>query len=594
MISIEHLSIEFSSRPVLDDISFLVNRKDRIALVGKNGAGKTTLLRLIAHEYEPTAGTISMDSGITIGYLPQVMLFTDQRSLRDEVMTVFHGEDEARFIAEMDRTVIGLGFTRNDFNRPCSEFSGGWRMRIELAKILLRHPDLLLLDEPTNHLDIESIRWLEDFLVTSQATLIVVSHDRAFIDNVTNRTIEITLGRIYDYNVNYSKFVTLRQERHDQQVRAYLNQQKMIKETEDFIERFRYKATKAVQVQSRIKQLAKLERLEVDLEDTSRLNLRFPPAPRSGDFPIITEDLRKDFGSHTVFHDVNITIRRGEKVAFVGKNGEGKTTLVRCIMGQLDYYGTLKIGHNIKIGYFAQNQASLLDGELTVFDTIDRVAVGDIRTKIRDILGAFMFGGENSDKKVKVLSGGERSRLAMIKLLLEPCNLLILDEPTNHLDMQSKDVLKAALKDFNGTLICVSHDRDFLDGLVEKVYEFSGGLVREHIGGIYDFLRTKKIGNLQELEKRDLKESKEAKDSKDSSSKLDYAEQKAQAAAKRKKNKQIAETEAEIARIEEEQAHMEALLSNPENQTPENFQKYESLKHQIEQKLYEWEILSES
>jgi ATP-binding cassette subfamily F protein 3 len=594
MISIEHLSIEFSSRPVLDDISFLVNRKDRIALVGKNGAGKTTLLRLIAHEYEPTAGTISMDSGITIGYLPQVMLFTDQRSLRDEIMTVFHGEDEARFIAEMDRTVIGLGFTRNDFNRPCSEFSGGWRMRIELAKILLRHPDLLLLDEPTNHLDIESIRWLEDFLVTSQATLIVVSHDRAFIDNVTNRTIEITLGRIYDYNVNYSKFVTLRQERHDQQVRAYLNQQKMIKETEDFIERFRYKATKAVQVQSRIKQLAKLERLEVDLEDTSRLNLRFPPAPRSGDFPIITEDLRKDFGSHTVFHDVNITIRRGEKVAFVGKNGEGKTTLVRCIMGQLDYYGTLKIGHNIKIGYFAQNQASLLDGELTVFDTIDRVAVGDIRTKIRDILGAFMFGGENSDKKVKVLSGGERSRLAMIKLLLEPCNLLILDEPTNHLDMQSKDVLKAALKDFNGTLICVSHDRDFLDGLVEKVYEFSGGLVREHIGGIYDFLRTKKIGNLQELEKRDLKESKEAKDSKDSSSKLDYAEQKAQAAAKRKKNKQIAETEAEIARIEEEQAHMEALLSNPENQTPENFQKYESLKHQIEQKLYEWEILSES
>ncbi|MBQ4390450.1 MAG: ABC-F family ATP-binding cassette domain-containing protein [Paludibacteraceae bacterium] len=594
MISIEHLSIEFSSRPVLDDISFLVNRKDRIALVGKNGAGKTTLLRLFAHEYEPTAGTISMDSGITIGYLPQVMLFTDQRSLRDEVMTVFHGEDEARFIAEMDRTVIGLGFTRNDFNRPCSEFSGGWRMRIELAKILLRHPDLLLLDEPTNHLDIESIRWLEDFLVTSQATLIVVSHDRAFIDNVSNRTIEITLGRIYDYNVNYSKFVTLRQERHDQQVRAYLNQQKMIKETEDFIERFRYKATKAVQVQSRIKQLAKLERLEVDLEDTSRLNLRFPPAPRSGDFPIITEDLRKDFGSHTVFHDVNITIRRGEKVAFVGKNGEGKTTLVRCIMGQLDYYGTLKIGHNIKIGYFAQNQASLLDGELTVFDTIDRVAVGDIRTKIRDILGAFMFGGENSDKKVKVLSGGERSRLAMIKLLLEPCNLLILDEPTNHLDMQSKDVLKAALKDFNGTLICVSHDRDFLDGLVEKVYEFSGGLVREHIGGIYDFLRTKKIGNLQELEKRDLKESKEAKDSKDSSSKLDYAEQKAQAAAKRKKNKQIAETEAEIARLEKEQSHMETVLSYPEKQTPENFQKYESLKHQIEQKLYEWEILSES
>ena len=591
MLSIDHLSIEFSSRPILDDISFLVNKKDRIALVGKNGAGKTTLLRLIAGEYHPTTGTISKDADLTIGYLPQVMLFTDQRTLREEVMTIFHGEDEARFIAEMDRTIIGLGFERKDFDRPCSEFSGGWRMRIELAKILLRHPDLLLLDEPTNHLDIESIQWLENFLKTSQSAVIVVSHDRAFIDNVTNRTIEITLGRIYDYDVNYSKFVVLRQERHEQQVRAFMNQQKMIQETEDFIERFRYKATKAVQVQSRIKQLNKLERLEVDIEDTSRLNLRFPPASRSGDFPLIIQDLRKDYGTHTVIEDVNLTIRRGEKVAFVGKNGEGKTTLVRCIMGQLDYFGTLKIGHNVKIGYFAQNQASLLDENLTVFETIDYVAVGDIRTKIRDILGAFMFGGEASDKKVKVLSGGERSRLAMIRLLLEPCNLLILDEPTNHLDMQSKDILKDALKDFNGTVICVSHDRDFLDGLVEKVYEFGGGHVREHIGGIYDFLRTKKISSLQELELS--KPATTSKRAGTSSSKADYEAQKAEAAAKRKKEKQIADTEAEIARLEQEQADMETLLNDPANQTPDNFAKYEHIKHTIEQKLYEWELLSE-
>ncbi len=592
MLSVDHLSIEFSSRPILDDISFLVNKKDRIALVGKNGAGKTTLLRLIAGEYTPTSGTISRDADLTIGYLPQVMLHKDGHSLREEVMTIFTGEDEARFVAEMDRTIIGLGFERKDFDRPCSEFSGGWRMRIELAKILLCHPDLLLLDEPTNHLDIESIQWLEDFLKTSQSAVIVVSHDKAFIDNVTNRTIEISLGRIYDYNVNYSKFVTLRQERHDQQVRAYLNQQKMIQDTEEFIERFRYKATKAVQVQSRIKQLNKLERLEVDLEDTSRLNLRFPPAPRSGDFPLIIEDLRKDFGSHTVFSDVNITIRRGEKVAFVGKNGEGKTTLVRCIMQQLDYFGTLKIGHNVKIGYFAQNQASLLDENLTVFETIDYVAVGDIRTKIRDILGAFMFGGEASDKKVKVLSGGERSRLAMIRLLLEPCNLLFLDEPTNHLDMQSKDILKDALKDFNGTVICVSHDRDFLDGLVEKVYEFGGGHVREHLGGIYDFLRKKKITSLQELERK-TQVAQPKQTNQPTSSKADYEAQKAEAAARRKKEKQIADTEAEIARLEAEQADIEALLNAPNNQTPDNFAKYEHVKRAIEQKLYEWEILSE-
>ncbi len=614
MLTIDHISMEFSSRPVLDDITFLVNRKERIALVGKNGAGKTTLLRLIAGEYQPTAGRIARESDMTIGYLPQVMLFQDNRTLREEVMKVKDERisglvdegNEARFIAEMDRTIIGLGFERRDFDRPCTEFSGGWRMRIELAKILLSHPDLLLLDEPTNHLDIESIQWLEDFLKASQSAVLMVSHDRAFIDNVCNRTIEITLGRIYDYNVNYSRFVELRKERHEQQVRAYQNQQKMIQETEDFIERFRYKATKAVQVQSRIKQLEKLERLEVDLEDTSRLNLRFPPAPRSGDFPLIVEDLRKDFGDHNVFHDVTFTIRRGEKVAFVGKNGEGKSTLVKCIMGQLDYLGNLKIGHNVKIGYFAQNQAALLDENLTVFETIDYVAVGDIRTKIRDILGAFMFGGEASEKKVKVLSGGERSRLAMIRLLLEPCNLLILDEPTNHLDMQSKDVLKAALQDFNGTVICVSHDRDFLNGLVEKVYEFGSGRVKEHLGGIYDFLRAKKIDSLQELERSNVGPTSvqsrsnpipsdlSQATSEPSTAKLDYAAQKAAAAERRKKEKQIAQTEEEIAALEAQQAEIEQLLALPENQTQELFQKYESVKHQIEQKLYEWEILSET
>ena len=604
--------MEFSSRPVLDDITFLINRKERIALVGKNGAGKTTLLRLIAGEYRPTSGRIAKDADMTIGYLPQVMLFRDDKTLREEVMSVRDKgakddlqTEEARFIAEMDRTIIGLGFERKDFERPCSEFSGGWRMRIELAKILLSHPDLLLLDEPTNHLDIESIQWLEDFLKTSPSAVLMVSHDRAFIDNTCPRTIEITLGRIYDYNVNYSRFVELRKERHEQQVRAYQNQQKMIQDTEDFIERFRYKATKAVQVQSRIKQLEKLERLEVDLEDTSRLNLRFPPAPRSGDFPLIVEDLRKDFGDHNVFHDVTFTIRRGEKVAFVGKNGEGKSTLVKCIMGQLDYLGTLKIGHNVKIGYFAQNQAALLDENLSVFDTIDYVAVGDIRTKIRDILGAFMFGGEASEKKVKVLSGGERSRLAMIRLLLEPCNLLILDEPTNHLDMQSKDVLKAALQDFNGTVICVSHDRDFLNGLVSKVYEFGGGRVKEHLGGIYDFLRAKKIETLQDLERSKVSPiptvNRRSTDGQSqcnapvepSNAKLDYAARKAAAAERRKKEKQIAETEEAIAALEAQQAEIEQLLSLPENQTQENFQRYESVKHQIEQKMYEWEILSE-
>ncbi len=603
MISVEHLSIEYSSRPILDDITFLINPRDRVALVGKNGAGKTTLLRLLAGVETPSSGRISKMGDLTIGYLPQVMMHVDGKTLREDVLSVIGNRvsdigneargDEARFIAEMDRTIIGLGFERKDFDRPCSEFSGGWRMRIELAKILLQHPDLLLLDEPTNHLDIESIQWLEEFLKTNGSALVLVSHDRAFLDNVTTRTIEITLGRIYDYNAPYSQFKVLRQERHEQQVRAYMNQQKMIQETEDFIERFRYKATKAVQVQSRIKQLEKLERLEVDLEDNSRLSLRFPPAPRSGDFPVIVEDLRKDFGEHTVFQDATFTIRRGEKVAFVGKNGEGKTTLVRCIMGQLDYMGMLKIGHNVKIGYFAQNQAALLDGELTVFQTIDNVAVGDIRTQIRNILGAFMFGGEASEKKVKVLSGGERSRLAMIRLLLEPCNLLILDEPTNHLDMQSKDVLKAALKEFNGTVICVSHDRDFLDGLVDKVYEFGGGKVREHLGGIYDFLHSKRIDNLQELERKGEETMRREAKGEVTSAKEDYAAQKAAAAARRKKEKQIADVEAAIAKLEEEQQEMEILLTNVAQQTAENFQRYEHIKREMEQRLYEWEILSE-
>ena len=602
MISVEHLSIEYSSRPILDDITFLINPRDRSALVGKNGAGKTTLLRLLAGVETPSSGRISKMGDITIGYLPQVMMHVDGKTLREDVLSVISNRgseigDEARFIAEMDRTIIGLGFERKDFDRPCSEFSGGWRMRIELAKILLQHPDLLLLDEPTNHLDIESIQWLEEFLKTNGNALVLVSHDRAFLDNVTTRTIEITLGRIYDYNVPYTQFKVLRQERHEQQVRAYLNQQKMIQETEEFIERFRYKATKAVQVQSRIKQLEKLERLEVDIEDNSRLSLRFPPAPRSGDFPVILEDLRKDFGEHMVFQNATFTIRRGEKVAFVGKNGEGKTTLVRCIMGQLDYMGTLKIGHNVKIGYFAQNQAALLDGELTVFQTIDNVAVGDIRTQIRNILGAFMFGGEASEKKVKVLSGGERSRLAMIRLLLEPCNLLILDEPTNHLDMQSKDVLKAALKEFNGTVICVSHDRDFLDGLVDKVYEFGGGKVREHLGGIYDFLRSKRIDSLQELERKSDNRNRETgvdnQQIEATSSKLDYAAQKAAAAARRKKEKQIADVEAAIAKLEQEQQELETLLADVAHQTTDNFQRYDHIKHEMEKRLYEWEILSE-
>ena len=596
--------MEFSAKPILNDITFLINRKDRIALIGKNGAGKTTLLRLIAGEMQPTKGHISRDKELNIGYLPQHMIHAEGTTVREEVDKV-RDQDDPKSVGLMEKTLMGLGFVRTDFDRPCSEFSGGWRMRIELAKILLKKPDLLLLDEPTNHLDIESIQWLEQWLLSSGSAIVLVSHDKAFMDNVANRTIEISLGRIYDYQVGYSEFVELRKERHEQQVRAYENQQKMIQDTEDFIERFRYKPTKSVQVQSRIKQLAKLERLEVDVEDTRRLRLKFPPAPRSGDFPLMLDDVSKAFGEHVVFDHVGFTIRRGEKVAFVGKNGEGKTTLVRCIMNELtDYTGTLKIGHNVKIGYFAQNQASLLDGEMTVYETIDRVAVGDIRTRIKDILGAFMFGGEESEKRVKFLSGGEKSRLAMIRLLLEPVNLLILDEPTNHLDIPSKDVLKDAIRDFDGTVICVSHDRDFLDGLVDKVYEFGGGKVREHLGGIYDWLRYKKaqvegtLDNHRAIEQALKQGNKEPRKNEPTEEKsqgaLDYAAQKAKAAEIRKAEKAVSEAENDIAAYETQIAALEDMLnSNPAEQTQENFDKYNTLKRHLEQRMYEWELLSE-
>ena len=544
MVSVENLCVEFSAKPLFTDVSFVHNSHERIALVGKNGAGKSTMLKIIAGIQQPTSGRVSKPKGMTIGYLPQVMILSDSMTVRQETekafastialeerlaemtrelenRTDYESQSYADLIdnmtelneqltviqsqnrdAEIERTLLGLGFERKDFDRPTSEFSGGWRMRIELAKILLQRPDLLLLDEPTNHLDIESIQWLEKFLVQNSTSLMLISHDRAFLDNVTTRTIEITCGTIHDYNVNYSKYIVLHAERIEQQRRAYENQQKMIQETKDFIERFRYQATKAIQVQSRIKQLEKVVPIEIDEVDNSKLNLKFPPAPRSGDYPVICQDVRKAYGEHLVFDHVELTINRGEKVAFVGRNGEGKSTLVKCIMEQIPYDGMLKVGHGVKIGYFAQNQAQLLDEEISVFDTIDRVAVGDIRTKIRDILGAFMFGGEAIEKPVKVLSGGERSRLAMIRLLLEPVNLLILDEPTNHLDIPSKQVLKDAIKAFEGTVIVVSHDRDFLDGLVSKVYEFGNARVKEHIGGIYDYLQKKNMESLQELERK--------------------------------------------------------------------------------------------
>lgn len=635
MISIQNLCIEFNSVALFKDVSYVINKKDKIALVGKNGAGKSTMLKIIAGLQQPTSGTVAIPNDLTIGYLPQQMLLTDERTVFDEVKTVFgeldvmkaqldklnaeladrtdyESESYLRLIdkitqlnetillkesdnyeAEIEKTLMGLGFVRTDFTRNTAEFSGGWRMRIELAKLLLKRPDVLLLDEPTNHLDIESIQWLETFLKTKANAVVLVSHDRAFIDNVTNRTIEISCGKIYDYQVNYSKYVVLRKERLEQQLRAYQNQQKQIQETEDFIERFRYKATKAVQVQSRIKQLEKIERIEVDEVDNSRLNLKFPPAPRSGDYPVICDGVEKYYGDHKVFSDVTFTIKRGEKVAFVGKNGEGKSTLVKCIMGEIPFGGELKIGHNVKIGYFAQNQASLLNGEITVFDTIDRVAVGDIRTKIRDILGAFMFGGEASEKKVKVLSGGEKTRLAMIRLLLEPVNLLILDEPTNHLDMKTKDILKQAIKDFDGTVIVVSHDRDFLDGLVEKVYEFGGGKVREHLGGIYDFLQAKNLENLRELEAKTTVPQKAGVETtaSESSGRLSYEEKKEFEKQVRKAEKKVKDAEKEVERCESEIADLEQKLSAGATD-PELFKKHGTLQAELEKAMDAWEQAS--
>lgn len=641
MLSINNLSVEFSARPLFSDASFVVNKTDKIALVGKNGAGKSTMLKIIAGLQEPTSGTVGSPADITIGYLPQQMLLADDTSLINEVRKAFGNiirrkeeleeatqrlteredydseeyhslinrieylneriaiEDSGNMEAEIERTLIGLGFLRSDFNRPTSEFSGGWRMRVELAKLLLQRPDVLLLDEPTNHLDIESIQWLEQFLIRKGKAVILVSHDRAFIDNVTNRTIEISCGKIYDYKVKYSQFVELRKERVEQQMRAYENQQKMIADIRDFIERFRYKPTKAVQVQSRIKQLEKIVPIEVDEVDKSRLRLKFPPAPRSGDYPLILENVGKAYGNHQVFDHAEFTIKRGEKVAFVGKNGEGKSTLVKCIMGQIPFTGNLKIGHNIKIGYFAQNQAQLLDGEVTVFDTIDKVATGDIRTKIRDLLGAFMFGGEAADKKVKVLSGGEKTRLAMLRLLLEPVNLLILDEPTNHLDMKTKDILKDAIKDFGGTVIVVSHDRDFLDGLLSKVYEFGGGRVRENLGGIYDFLRSKNLDSLHDLEsdksmpKAAVSAAVEtiAEPSAPKPAKPSYAEQKEAEKLLRKAQKRVQDAENEVARLEKRQEEIEHRLSEGES-SPELLDEYAAIQKKTENAMSVWELAS--
>ena len=632
MISIQNLSVEFNSTALFSGVNFVINKRDKIALVGKNGAGKSTMLKIIAGLQEPTGGVVAAQKDITIGYLPQQMILTDERSVVEEVRTVFGKLDEmkaslarmntelaertdyesesyAELIdrisnlsdlvqmeesengeAELEKTLLGLGFVRSDFDRNTSEFSGGWRMRIELAKLLLMRPDVLLLDEPTNHLDIESIQWLETFLKQKANVVVLVSHDRAFIDNVTNRTLEISCGKVYDYQVNYSKYVVLHQERIEQQMRAYENQQKQIQQTERFIERFRYKATKSVQVQSRIKQLEKIEEIEVDEVDNSRLNLKFPPAPRSGDYPVICEGVAKKYGDHTVFSNVDLTIKRGEKVAFVGKNGEGKSTLVKCIMNEIPYDGNLKIGHNVKIGYFAQNQASLLDGEITVFDTIDQVAVGDIRTKIRDILGAFMFGGEASDKKVKVLSGGEKTRLAMIRLLLEPVNLLLLDEPTNHLDMKTKDVLKQAIADFDGTVIVVSHDRDFLDGLVEKVSEFGGGKVREHLGGIYDFLQHKQMESLRELEKSvpSKTDNDQIQEPAVSSGKQSYAEKKEFEKQIRKAERLVKDAEAKVSQLEAELKVVEDKLAAGATDN-DLFERHGEVSKSLDAAMSEWE-----
>lgn len=640
MISVEALSVEFSARPLFTGVSFVINKKDRIALVGKNGAGKSTLLKILAGCQQASSGTVATENGVTIGYLPQVMILSDERTVMEEAETAFDhihemqadiqrlGDqlagrsdyDSAEYMAlverftmeserfnlmggtnyraELERTLTGLGFTSEDFSRPTKEFSGGWRMRIELAKLLLRRPEVLLLDEPTNHLDIESIAWLEQFLSRSAGAVVLVSHDRAFINNVTNRTLEISCGRVTDYKVKYDDFVRLRAERREQQLRAFENQQKEIAETREFIERFRYKPSKASQVQSRVKQLEKIVPIEIDEVDNASLHLKFPPASRSGDYPVICDEVGKTYDKHNVFSHVNLTISRGEKVAFVGKNGEGKSTLVKCIMGEIPFDGTLKIGHNVQIGYYAQNQAQLLDGEQTVFDTIDRVATGDVRLKIRDILGAFMFGGEASEKKVKVLSGGERSRLAMIKLLLEPVNFLILDEPTNHLDMRTKDVLKEAILAFTGTVIVVSHDRDFLDGLVTKVYEFGGGRVREHIGGIYDFLQKKQIATLGELHREGNPSAEPVTQSSDttiSEGKQSFEQRKETARQRKKAERLVAELESKVMALEEEKAIIEESLSSPEAVNDQNlFSRYGELQKQLAKAEDEWAEAIES
>ncbi len=641
MISVEGLKVEFGVKPLFQGVSYVINDKDRIALVGKNGAGKSTMLKILCGQQKPTSGVVAVPNDTTIGYLPQVMKLSDDTTVREETRKAFAGntklkedidrmnaelsertdyesesymalvnkftQEHERYMmlggenyeAEIERTLTGLGFKRTDFERPTSEFSGGWRMRIELAKILLQRPDVLLLDEPTNHLDIESIQWLEQFLAQSANAVVLVSHDRAFINNVTNRTLEISCGQVIDYKVKYDEYVKLRAERREQQLRAYENQQKEIADIKTFIERFRYKPSKAVQVQSRIKQLEKIVPIEIDEVDNSALRLKFPPCLRSGDYPVICDEVRKDYGSHTVFDNVTLTIKRGEKVAFVGKNGEGKSTLVKCIMGEIPYSGMLKIGHNVQIGYFAQNQAQLLDENLTVFETIDNVAKGDIRLRINDILGAFMFGGEASEKKVKVLSGGERSRLAMIRLLLEPVNLLILDEPTNHLDMQSKDVLKEAIKAFDGTAIVVSHDREFLDGLVTKVYEFGGGKVREHLGGIYDFLRHHNIESLDALGGKNVDEGLSIQNpqsplSNSQSSKLSYAEHKEQQKKIRKAEKAVKESEAKIETLEQKIKSLDAKLCLPEHAADMDLiAEYTETKRELDEENDRWLLLSE-
>ena len=639
MISVEGLKVEFGVKPLFTDVSFVVNDRDRIALVGKNGAGKSTMLKILCGLQQPTSGMVSVPNDVTIGYLPQVMKLQDDATVREETRKAFadntkiaarlkkmeqemadrtdyesdsysklveqFSQEHERYMmmggenyeAEIERTLTGLGFTRDDFERPTKEFSGGWRMRIELAKILLKKPDVLLLDEPTNHLDIESIQWLEQFLVQSSSAVVLVSHDRAFINNVTNRTLEIVCGHVEDYKVKYNEYLVLRKERREQQLRAYENQQKEIADTKAFIERFRYQATKAVQVQQRIRQLEKIVPIEVDEVDNSAMHLKFPPCLRSGDYPVICDDLRKDYGSHTVFDHVTLTIKRGEKVAFVGKNGEGKSTLVKCIMGEIPYTGKLKIGHNVQIGYFAQNQAQLLDDSISIYDTIDQVATGDMRLKINDLLGAFMFGGEIAEKKVKFLSGGERSRLSMIKLLLEPVNLLILDEPTNHLDLPSKDVLKEAIKAFDGTAIIVSHDREFLDGLVDKVYEFGGGKVVEHLGGIYDYLRARNASTIQEAidNKTDKVTQTNAPSESNADNKQSYLERKEWQKKLNKAEKAVKECENRIAKMEQRIKELDALLADSKNASNmELVTEYTTIKQNLDEENEQWFTLSES